>query len=184
MTINNLLTISIPVFNDHDLLIDQLNRLKNQLQKGVIVNVFDNGSIPSIESVIEEKINDYKDWVTIYVNKINIGGDANILKCFSQCETKWLWVLSINDSIENDAISKILLQTNSNKKAVLINFVEGVHVNQTIGFEDFCKNVPSYTRAFFISVCIYNVEILNKYLFINNNVEADKIINKIAVAIE
>jgi hypothetical protein len=161
---NNILTIAIPVYNDNDLLINQLSRIKKQLQGNIKISIYDNMSIPSVRSIVKEKYPDYQNWLDIKENVLNIGADANILRCFVECETKWLWVLSVNDFIDDNAIINIFKQIYLYEEAVLINFIDSDKSIKTIGFKDFCENAPSYGRAFFISACIYNNAELRKEL--------------------
>ena len=160
---NQILTISIPVYNDHELLLKQLKLINNQYVPTVVVNIYDNCSLPDVSDFLTVNFPECLEWVKIVRNTYNIGADGNIFSCFQNCKTEWLWILSVNDGISDDAISSILGEIQEYRNAVYINFPGIKKTITTHGYRDFCENLPSYARSFFISVCIYNVPKLEKY---------------------
>ena len=159
-----LLTIAIPTYNHHELLLTQLTNLLPQLTNEISLLIIDNNSVPSVSDYLA--LNNFKcDNLTIIRNQVNIGADANICRCFEICETEWLWVLSDNDYLKSDAVSFFLDSINNNRDCVFIN--HNYEFNKTdiytIGFDEFCKNCD-YGRSFFITICGYNISKLKPYL--------------------
>jgi hypothetical protein len=163
-----ILTIAIPIYNESEFLLGQLKKLFPLIGNNLKINVLiiDNNSDIDIEFYIKKKIdiNKYSNKINFVRNSLNIGGDANILKCFLLCQTEWLWVLSANDYINENAINIILNDIKNYNEAVYINY-PGIKNNiLTIGFKEFCSKIPSYSRSFFISACVYNLSKLKSSL--------------------
>jgi len=144
-----ILTIAIPTFNHHSELKKQLNVLLPQITNEVELIIIDNNSTPPITSVL------FEDDINIIKNEENIGGDANIFKCFKICKTKWLWVLSDNDLINNNAVKTILTEIKNNNQAIFINFGNVKNI-VTKDYSEFFRNA-NYINSFTISNCIYNI---------------------------
>lgn len=156
-----LLTIAIPTFNRHQLLEEQIKSIMPQIVNEVKVVVYDNCSFPPVMEIIGDLC---AGKIQIFRNATNVGGDANICRCFENCDTEWLWVLSDDDIVKNNAINTILNTIKSNSDSVFINFKADSDYT-TIGFEGFCRRKPNYGAAFSISICLYNNFKLKPYLF-------------------
>lgn len=163
---NSKLTIAIPTFNNHQMLLKQLisirDQINNQDEDLIKVLIIDNNSNPSVNDFLNKNSFEGKKF-NFTANKTNIGADGNILKCFEKCETEWLWVLSDNDLIKENAIATVMKIIESHKECAFINFLNEKE-RLTTGFYDFCKNT-NYGNTFFISICCYNMKFLNDYLF-------------------
>ncbi len=149
-----LLTIAIPTFNHHEYLRNQLNRLIPQLSEQINLVIIDNNSDPNIVEYLDTIKIDIKSLVIIQ-NERNIGADENIFKCLKYCKTKWLWILSDNDYINDTAVRTILTEIKNNSNSIFINFG---NTNNTItkNFSEFLY-AADYINSFTISNCIYNV---------------------------
>lgn len=147
-----LLTIAIPTYNRQQLLKEQIAALLPQLSDQVKALILDNHSEPSVSFCLGELCGDR---IEIVRNRVNIGGDANICRCFELCETEWLWVLSDDDRIKEDAVSCVLERIAANRDRVFITYKTGSDV-VTEGLEGFCKSRPFYAATFAISYCLYN----------------------------
>lgn len=156
-----MLTIAIPTYNRHRLLRNQIERLLPQLEDRVKILILDNKSEPALCETIGDLVTSK---VTIVRNVINIGGDANICRCFEYCDTEWLWVLSDDDMVKRDAVSIIITSIKNNSESVFINFKSETDYT-TNSLEDLCNKKPNYSNSFFISACIYNNLKLKPYLF-------------------
>jgi hypothetical protein len=94
-------------------------------------------------------------------NRTNIGGNANILRCFELCDTEWLWILADDDKSEPNAVSTILQHINSHSECLYFNFVSK---NQPIarqsfttkGLDDFIKRMDCFGLVLFCSTAVYN----------------------------
>ena len=97
---------------------------------------------------------------TIIRNALNIGGNANILRCFELCETPWLWVLGDDDKVEPAAVATILETIESDPELLWINFATEICPRKTTfvtdGLEQFTQRIDSVGNAIFISACVYN----------------------------
>ena len=158
-----ILTIAIPTFNHHNLLKKQIINLLPQLTSNINLYILDNCSNPPMRVFLEnEGINTSQ--FTIIENNQNIGGDANILKCYSIVKTGWIWVLSDDDLIQKDALTKLMKIISENSDTVFIN-LHALKNKQglTKGYNEFCKNA-CYWATFSISHCIFNMDKFANYL--------------------
>lgn len=106
-----ILTIAIPTYNragplEHTLRVI-LPQMENEPQ--VCLLIIDNHSELPASRVLESLDHTVSpDRIRSVRNAVNIGGNANIMRCFELCETKWLWVLGDDDAPSHDAVSTIL----------------------------------------------------------------------------
>jgi glycosyltransferase involved in cell wall biosynthesis len=99
------LTIAIPTYNRAAHLQRQLARVAPQLTGQVRCCVYDNASTDDTSEVAGTYAS---QGVAYFRSAVNCGAGRNILRCFEECQTEWLWVLSDDDPIEPDAISAVL----------------------------------------------------------------------------
>ena len=103
--IQPILTISIPTYNRVDCIQRMVRTILPQLTNEVNLIVIDNQSPYDIYSLFTEE---EKTQFDLRRNDVNIGGDANIARCFEVARTKWVWVLGDDDIILPDAVSRVL----------------------------------------------------------------------------
>jgi abequosyltransferase len=104
-----LLTIAIPTFNRAKYLRESLSTLFGQLlvQPRVELLISDNASTDETPAVIEEFEN--RGLKMHYLrNEINLGPDANFLRCFEQASGKYMWLLGDDDVVLPGGMNKIL----------------------------------------------------------------------------
>jgi glycosyltransferase involved in cell wall biosynthesis len=103
------ITIAIPTFNRPKALAKCLAKILPQCGSSVSLVVLDNHSLPSVQDVFNDLLQQFP-WVdAVYLrNASNIGPFANILRCFQETQTKWLWVLGDDDIIKPDAVENII----------------------------------------------------------------------------
>lgn len=164
-----MLTIAIPTFNRNQELIETLYSVIPQLNEYVNLLIIDNKStIPVRDSLLQLNISPEK--YKLIENKVNIGGNANILRCFENCETEWLWVLGDDDIPSSDAVDLILKRIHENNKSVYMNFASCVHdhnrnvLRNTSGQIEFVNNITHWGQINFTSVCVFNCQKLIPYL--------------------
>ena len=155
-----MLTIAIPTYNRNLLLRKQIEKLVPQLESYVRILIIDNCSDQAVYESIRDLVNNK---ITVIRNAVNIGADANICRCFEYCDTEWLWVLSDDDPVKEDAVSTVLNEILKYRDYVFLNF-NADSAYCTEGFSEFCLSKPNYSNIFFISVCIYNNYKLRPYL--------------------
>jgi glycosyltransferase involved in cell wall biosynthesis len=99
------LTIAIPTFNRAEKLREQLDRLMLQLTPEVRCCVYDNASPDGTREVVAK----YNSRVIAYTcASYNGGVGRNTLRCFEECQTEWLWILSDDDPISASAVADLL----------------------------------------------------------------------------
>jgi glycosyltransferase involved in cell wall biosynthesis len=154
--VESILTISIPTYNRPEKIKTQVRLLLPQLTDQVDLVVYDNCSdIPVKNYFSEDELTKF----TLIRNKVNVGGDANIARCFENCNTKWLWTLSDDDFVKFDAVEIILNQINQNSDYIFINFCKGISF-ETYGFEELAyefKSPTVFSSSFTMSSCLYNM---------------------------
>lgn len=158
------LTITIPTYNRPDKIQAQVRRLLPQLQEGVTLLVRDNNSDNPVQSLFnEEELSKF----SIIRNSVNIGPDANIAECIRSVDSGWVWTLSDDDIITNDAVLKILTVISEHLNCCYINF-QSKREEETTGLQHMLEHLKIYGAlgvAFFISDCVFNVDILKKSVF-------------------
>lgn len=160
---NTVLTIAIPTYNHHELLLRQLKQLLSQKTSQTCFEllVFDNYSNPSVESYLNAEGLIVKDFKLVRHSE-NIGAERNILKCFKECQTDWLWVLSDNDLVHENAVENVLKIIDKAEECIFIHLGQ----NRSLagrGLEEFCKEI-FYPDSFSISHNLYNIRYLKEYL--------------------
>lgn len=164
------LTIAIPTYNRPEQIQKQVRRILPQLSSAIILNIYDNHSQkPVVDLFTEEE----KKHFTIIRNPVNIGGDANIARCFEYCTTKWLWILSDDDPILDNIIETVVIKTiRQYPNACFINFTyEKDYISY--GLKNFLSNIKGCDiwQLFAISLCLYNVSLLkNHYQYLFKNI--------------
>ena len=158
-----ILTIAIPTYNRPAQIQKQIRILLPQLSEQVCLVVYDNCSECPIKDMFTE--NELSQF-TIIRNRVNVGCDANIARCFENCTTPWLWTLSDDDYVKDIAIEIALTEIRNNLEAVFINFWSD-HYFKTIGFEELANKFKSarvYSNSFTMSICAYNMSKLRDSL--------------------
>lgn len=101
-----MLTIAIPSFNRNAKLVANVALLLPQLDAGCQLVVYDNCSdVPLATSLHNAGL--AHPLMRVVRHGANIGGNANIIRCYECCETEWLWVLGDDDPVAPDAVERI-----------------------------------------------------------------------------
>jgi glycosyltransferase involved in cell wall biosynthesis len=100
-----LLTIAIPTFNRAEKLRKQLANLTPQLTAEVVCWVYDNAS-PDNTSEVAAAFQ--ASGVKYHRVEVNGGANRNVLRCFEECQSEWLWVLSDDDPLTTSAVADLL----------------------------------------------------------------------------
>lgn len=172
-----LLTIAIPTYNRIPQLKNTLTKLLPQLNDDCFLLIIDNCSDIPVDEYAKELFEQYPNVAyEIRRNRVNIGGDSNIIRCFEYCETQWLWTLGDDDELQPNAVEIIFSDINKNPNLVFINYNSpaGNRPNRTkathsYGREEFLKNIDSFGATIFISCNIYNTEYLRPFHWLANN---------------
>ena len=166
-----LLTIAIPTYN-------RLEKLKISLKiildytKGhdeIEIFVSDNASTDGTKEYVED-IQKENSRLKYYRNTANLGLDGNFLNCFRKAQGKYLWMLSDDDRLMENAVETVLHVIEQNPVMVFCNlcFENGqdnsvLEEGGTLFLEDkndFLKSVGFY--IVYVSSLIYNMSHVRK----------------------
>lgn len=162
------LTIAIPTYNRNKILKENLCHLLPQLNNECRLIIIDNCSSEPVEDHLKDILKSYQNLnVEIYRNRINIGGNANIVRCFELCESEWLWALGDDDRITPNAIKTIFEHIDKYRDAIFFNFFANAPTDAlrntsklTSGTVNFLKAIDSIGQIIFISSNIYNSRLI------------------------
>jgi len=148
------LCIAIPTYNRAE----KLKKALSQLLKEILITgnmdrisilISDNGSTDNTHNVIKE----YRDIFTGYkisfkrvAFKENQGFDKNLLKCYENCSSDYIWCVSDDDIISSGAIDVILEDINSyNPNVIYYNFDQPPYtrINKYISETHLYKKIDS-----------------------------------------
>jgi len=106
-----LLTIAIPTFNRFEFAEKQLNFVieqvkNNSFEQYISVLIIDNCSPDNTQERL--KTTYHESFVSILRNEENIGLVANCLKCITESDTEYTWVVGDDDPLGNGTITSII----------------------------------------------------------------------------
>ncbi|HEX7004632.1 MAG TPA: glycosyltransferase family 2 protein [Trueperaceae bacterium] len=124
------LTIAIPTFNRARLLDEQLCWLARAIkgyESECELLICDNASTDDTADVIERHVEQLGGGdlaVRHVVQPRNVGAIRNIIYCISNAGGEYVWTVSDDDEIDEDAVGKVLelIDANSNLALILLNF--------------------------------------------------------------
>lgn len=158
------ITIAIPTYNRAVLLGQLLRSLQNYDLSGVQIVILNNASEDQTEQVASYYCSAFPDGkVRFITHSLNIGGDANFLRCFEHCQTEWLWILGDDDTPLHEAPQRILNEIDNNPDCDYINFRTDIldvrtHRNEhfkATGISEFIARMDCYSNILFISAGVY-----------------------------
>lgn len=160
-----LLTVAIPTYNRPKELRATLERLLPQLTDECFLLIIDNHSALPVAGEVKDLFEKHPTVkYEIRRNRVNIGGDANIMRCFEYCETKWLWTLGDDDEVSENAIEIILSDVKRNPDVLYINYYSPCPLHPrrvasklTVGRKEFLENMDLLAASMFISANVNNV---------------------------
>lgn len=158
------LTVSIGTYNRPEFIQKQVRNVLKQLQEGVQLCVFDNCSDTPVATLFTQ---DELSQFTLIRNKINIGRDQNQVRSIEYVDDGWVWTLSDDDTIKENAIQMILDTIEKYPDYCYINF-GNKKVKDCHSFEDlvsYFKIVGTFGNSFFQSECVYNVDRVKDAIF-------------------
>lgn len=160
------LTVCIPTYNRASI-VDTVKALLPQLTNNVQIKIFDNCSDTPVTDILKDYLTKN---ITIVRNPINVGAAGNIIKCLEYCDTKWMWLLSDDDVVAEDAISTIIKTVTTHpdisyvKYHSNLNALGGVYEKEvvTTGQKEFILNIKDFGNILFISSALYNAHEIKK----------------------
>ncbi len=133
-----LLTIAIPTFNGSGTIKYMLDLLLFQYDPRIEILISDNCSTDDTPQIIAEYVKNHP--FIIYIrNERNIGADANFLQCMKMANGKYTHLLSDDDVLIENSLSKILnfLEIHNDLSLVYL---------YTIGFRGYYNGVENCSR--------------------------------------
>ena len=165
-----ILTIALPTYNRPKQLAETLRRLLPQASPKWILQIHDNCSDAPVAEIHADLLAGFAPTteVTVCRNKLNIGGNANILRCFEDCSTEWLVILADDDEIEPDYVAAFLGVIGTHPQITYANFCSSLytrkHDYKTKGFTEFCHNVDDWGNLLFLPCGLYNTRAIMPYI--------------------
>jgi glycosyltransferase involved in cell wall biosynthesis len=155
------LTIAIPTYDRNAKLLRAVRGLLPQLDSRCRLVILDNHSPTPAGETLRELLSGYPDVdCRVIRHPVNIGGNANIMRCFEVCDTPWLWVLGDDDEVDRAGIATIFETIETYPDLIYVNYGPPgngrTQTTLTVGQEEFARAIDVFTHANFISACLYN----------------------------
>ena len=156
------LTVAIPTYNRNGILRESLEHLLPQLSGECRLLIVDNHSDVPLEESLRDVLSRHPGLdCKIIRNRVNIGGAANILRCFELCETEWMWLLGDDDHPSPDAVSTILGDLDSSPDCCYFNYASPKFSRPSrktvTGIRQFVHALDSWSNLLYMSVGAYHV---------------------------
>ncbi|MFO0807407.1 MAG: glycosyltransferase family A protein [Gemmataceae bacterium] len=154
------LTVAIPTYNRNRQLVETLGRLLPQLTATCRVVIFDNCSPTPVTESLADLLSHYPQaHVKIHRNRVNIGGNANVCRCFETCETEWLWVLGDDDPPLPDAVTRLAALVAAKPELVFANYSSNFFRRErsidTVGLAEFMQHFDHFGNILSLSASLY-----------------------------
>lgn len=163
------LTIAIPTFDRPHELRRCVLLLKNQTNYNFHLLIIDNASPVAASEALQGLLEDFPALsVRIARNSVNIGGDANVLRCFELCETDYVWVLGDDDAPLPDAIETVLSKLAEYPDALFLNFATEPEMRQhnieSRSLDAFVAAIDFFPNILFASTSVFSRRELVRHL--------------------
>ncbi|MBI5677205.1 MAG: hypothetical protein HZC52_01635 [Planctomycetes bacterium] len=117
------LTFAIPTRNRIDNLKENLRTLVPQLDEDSRLLIIDNCSYKPVQDEIDDVIPSNRLFeFGIVRNSFDIGGNANIVRCYELCRTQWLCLIGDSRKVSNNIVTTLKRYMLQFPEATLINF--------------------------------------------------------------
>ena len=170
------LTIAIPTYNRIEHLIKNIPFLLDQLTDECELIIVDNCSDEDVETKIQNIIKKYsRIKFNIIRNSTNIGLFGNILKCFEEANSKWLYIMGDDDRLLPNSVLLLLNDIKNNSDTINISYQwhpekrwNNTRPMITHGCADYFSSIEAIHHIMFLASNIYNVEVLRYYIHIGH----------------
>lgn len=156
-------SIFIPTYNRWRTLAKTLeNTLANNCIGSPIV-IIDNDSLPEGREEVSKVIEKYSHIsCKIIKNEMNVGGDANILRCIELCQTPYVLVLGDDDFLSNDYASKVTKYLSTETEWGFISFkdraIKSIDDKTFDSPFDMVRSINDWSALLFSSTSIFNTQ--------------------------
>lgn len=166
---NDNLQIIIPTFDRNQKLTKTVGAILAMDGIGVQrVTIFDNCSkVPVEETLLSAGIDLRR--VVIIRNRYNIGGNANILRCFELSESDWVWIIGDSDSPEKTSLVTVQAAIKNHPDALRIGFSKSGSAGVAVGVRGFIDSIESFSQTLFISSAVYKAAEMRHHLNIGHH---------------
>lgn len=167
-----LLTIAIPTYNRLEKLKIALERVMDDIKGHDEIELFvsDNASTDGTKEYVENVQKENSN-LKYYRNEANLGFDGNFLNCFRRAQGKYLWILSDDDGLMENAVEAVLHTIEQGPVMVFCNLcleetgqdIGVLEEGDTLFMEDkndFLKSIGFYIA--YEASLIYNMSFVRK----------------------
>lgn len=161
------LLIAIPTYNRPEQLAATVERLAPQLDENTKIVVLDNHSDVPAAVAIQEFAN--HPCVEVRRHPCNIGGVANLLRCFELEESDYMWTLGDDDVPHLDAVRAIRIAVKEWPSASFVNF-HTLHfgartsTRRGAGISSFLESIESFSNVVHLSSTVYRMRAMRAHL--------------------
>jgi glycosyltransferase involved in cell wall biosynthesis len=164
------ITIAIPSYNRVSVLQNNLGQVATSLPSWVQLLVVDNASVPVVElgPELEGTLNELNIPWRVSRNRSNIGGGANIVRCFEEVETDWFLLCGDDDVIDPAALQMAYDLIKRHPDAAFIKCSSRFHrYDDTFfgkGTVQLLESARDYGGLLFMSSFLFNRKLCMPYL--------------------
>lgn len=115
------LQICIPTYNREDALVENIRRLKSfQHELDFKILIVDNATDDfSSSSLLDDLV---AEGTAVVKNPTNIGGQANVLRCFEASNSEYVWIVGDDDFLDANGIAAVLNELSLDGETDVFNF--------------------------------------------------------------
>lgn len=167
---SNKLTIAIPTFNRAAILQKNLKAIADRLPSWIHLLIVDNSSDPVVQFDAELRSTLERQGVTYTIvrNSTNIGGGANILRCFENVDTDWLFLCGDDDHIDPERLEEVRVISRTYPEASFVKFSSRFHqyatTIQDTGVCALMEASGDFNNLLFMSTYMFNRQLCLPYL--------------------
>lgn len=173
------LTILIPTYNRKKQLWMTLSALQNQTDSDFNIIISDNASNYNISEMISDFSEPFKKKIQIHSRLRNVGADANIIGLFGLCDKGWVWTLSDDDILHEDAVAIIKHYIEIHPDAGCLDFFQPTNMKNEEGESIVLKNINEFADFYtenpqpnslwhgdliFLSNKVFNLDRMGQYI--------------------
>lgn len=115
------LQICIPTYNRSETLVENVRRLQSfQSELDFKILVVDNATESFSNAQILDSLK--SEGTTVVRNPCNVGGQANVLKCYELSDADYVWVVGDDDFLDLDGIRTVLNELSLDSETDVFNF--------------------------------------------------------------
>jgi glycosyltransferase involved in cell wall biosynthesis len=160
-----LVTIAVPTFDRPEALRRCVAGLLKEWTADFRILIVDNCSrVPAADVLRDVLAARPEARVNIIRNAANVGGVANVLRCFELATTEWVWVLGDDDLIQPGALARVKDTCREYPSAACVTFASGLlqlHGVQrkarvvTHDLGEFIEGIDDFSGLLFLSASLY-----------------------------